>query len=79
MNQIPKAPKLNELVVNQSRALNSIWFAYLAIDPLSEDRMQILQAQAGYLPMGYGFYNVKVTQQPDGLWLSTWSCSHSCE
>ena len=79
MNEKPTAPELNRLVINRSKILNSVWFAWLGAEPLSTSEMQDHQTAAGYSPMGYGFYNLKAVQQSDGLWLTTWSCAKSCD
>lgn len=67
------------LKIIQSYPLNSIWFEFRDLDPLSVDQMQAWQEKAGYLIAGYGFYNPRVLQLEDGSWQSTWSCSNSAD
>lgn len=43
------------------------------------DDIKNAQTKEGYLIMGYGIEDVKITQEAPGKFLSTWKCSSSCE
>ena len=46
---------------------------------LDADEAQTIQMNNGYHPNGYGFFNLKAEQCPNGKWKNVWSCWASCD
>jgi hypothetical protein len=67
------------LTVTQSYGLKAIWFSLESLHAPALPELEDFQTRSGYSPMGYGLYNRKTDLQPSGRYLTTWSCSDSCD
>lgn len=67
------------MITRQEQIGNSIYWAKISPEPISEYQAQTMQMFKGYHPAGYGFDSFKVKQQADGSYLAEWRCGASCD
>lgn len=64
--------------VQITKQRHSIVFIVTAPEPITEAEAKKIQAEAGYLPAGYGFYCF-ISSKVEGNSVTTWSCSHTAD